>query len=337
MPLESPLVRRADYQNPGMRAAERREADGAALRVDPGLGRRLACRTLWAGLGLEVVETAWERGRFPDRGEAHMSYAAIEVMRSGCFELRAGGERVLADPAVVLFHEAGSAFEVRHPTGAANAGTTFRIGPAALESLMQERRAGSSHGAAFASRAVPSRPALRLAVQAFSARVERGRDDALACEEQAVELVHAAAEAAVSGRLTRTATSACRRRALAVQVFLNEHCSAPLRLADVARAAGCSEWHVSRQFRAATGSSIHRWLLRLRLGHALEALRAGADDLTALALRTGFSSHSHFSSAFGAEFGLSPRAARARLAPRGACAHRRPGRRTATAGSPSSP
>ena len=55
---------------------------------------------------------------------------------------------------------------------------------------------------------------------------------------------------------------------------------------------------------------LHRYLTRLRLRAALERLAGGANDLTALALDLGFSSHSHFADAFRREFGRTPSAVR---------------------------
>jgi AraC-like DNA-binding protein len=135
------------------------------------------------------------------------------------------------------------------------------------------------------------------------------------------EALHALAERALalgSGvdaheRADGSAAARAGRRALVVRALLNERSARPLRLADAAAAAGCSASRIAKDFRRATGQSIHATLVRLRLRHALEALRQGDDDLTRLALAVGFASHSHFSAAFRAEFGVTPRAARSAL------------------------
>ncbi len=82
-------------------------------------------------------------------------------------------------------------------------------------------------------------------------------------------------------------------------------------VSEIARAVGCSPFHMSRVFRAATGYTVHRYLTELRLRAGLERLLAGADDVTTLALDLGFSSHSHFTAAFRATFGITPSQARA--------------------------
>jgi AraC-like DNA-binding protein len=90
-----------------------------------------------------------------------------------------------------------------------------------------------------------------------------------------------------------------------------------LALDDIAGAAGSSPFHASRVFRAVTGETVHRHLVRVRLRVALYALaRDEGRDIAELALAAGFSSHSHFSSAFRAEFGVSPSAVRATMTKR---------------------
>ena len=72
--------------------------------------------------------------------------------------------------------------------------------------------------------------------------------------------------------------------------------------------AGCitSAFHLARVFRSETGFSVHGFRQALRLRSALDRLSAHRDDLTALALELGFSSHSHFSERFRNEFGVPP-------------------------------
>jgi AraC-like DNA-binding protein len=63
---------------------------------------------------------------------------------------------------------------------------------------------------------------------------------------------------------------------------------------------------------------LYRYHLRLRLARALDLL-GRYDDLTALSVDLGFSSHSHFSAAFRQAYGRTPaefqRSIRPRLGP----------------------
>jgi AraC-like DNA-binding protein len=85
------------------------------------------------------------------------------------------------------------------------------------------------------------------------------------------------------------------------------------RIGSLAREVGCSPYHLARLFRRATGTSIHQYLLRLRLAIALGRLAQGETDLGRLAADLGFAHHSHFSASFRRIFGLTPTQARRSL------------------------
>src|SRR6266508_3072776 len=92
----------------------------------------------------------------------------------------------------------------------------------------------------------------------------------------------------------------------AAKTYLASRMSERVTLGDVARAVGTSPFHLARLFRRRTGAPVHRYLMCLRLRASLERLADGANDLTALALELGFSSHSHFTDSFRREFGRTP-------------------------------
>jgi AraC family transcriptional regulator len=98
-----------------------------------------------------------------------------------------------------------------------------------------------------------------------------------------------------------------RTRALLALLFRE-----PLGLTEIAKAVGSSTFHLSRLFRRATGVTLHGWRHRLRLHAALEAIARpeSGHDLTGIALDLGFSSHSHFTSAFHTAFGKTQSAIR---------------------------
>jgi AraC family transcriptional regulator len=99
------------------------------------------------------------------------------------------------------------------------------------------------------------------------------------------------------------------------KLLLHERFREKLRLDDVARALHVSTYHLCRLFKEETGMTLHAYLRKLRLRDALERVAGGKTDLGTLALELGFSSHSHFTTAFRKEFGLSPRSAK-QLTPR---------------------
>jgi AraC-like DNA-binding protein len=76
-------------------------------------------------------------------------------------------------------------------------------------------------------------------------------------------------------------------------------------LAEIAAEVRGSPVYLTQLFQQVEGLPLYRYQLRLRLARALDLLPE-YDDLTSLALDLGFSSHSHFSSAFRAAYGRSP-------------------------------
>jgi AraC family transcriptional regulator len=87
------------------------------------------------------------------------------------------------------------------------------------------------------------------------------------------------------------------------------HMAAPLRLADVARAAHLSPFHFHRVFQAMTGETLADFVKRQRLARALRLMaQSPRPTFTQIALACGFSSSSDFSRCFRQRFGAAPRA-----------------------------
>jgi AraC-like DNA-binding protein len=75
---------------------------------------------------------------------------------------------------------------------------------------------------------------------------------------------------------------------------------------DVCARVHCSPGYLSRLFRRSTGFTLHDYQQQLRLRAALELLPDARYGLAELAMYLGFANHSHFSSAFRREFGMTP-------------------------------
>jgi AraC family transcriptional regulator len=76
-------------------------------------------------------------------------------------------------------------------------------------------------------------------------------------------------------------------------------------LAEVASEVGVSPVYLTQSFQQVEGVPLYRYQMRLRLARALDLL-GEYDDLSALALDLGFSSHSHVSAAFQQAYGRTP-------------------------------
>lgn len=91
-----------------------------------------------------------------------------------------------------------------------------------------------------------------------------------------------------------------------VRAVLTQRTHDRMTLDDVAAAVGASPYHLHRQFRAATGWTIHAYRDHLRLREGLARVLDGESDLSVLAFDLGYSSHSHFTSRFRRAFGVTP-------------------------------
>jgi AraC family transcriptional regulator len=89
--------------------------------------------------------------------------------------------------------------------------------------------------------------------------------------------------------------------------FIESRLMEPLSLADIAEAAGMSNFHFSRLFTAACGESVMAYVRRQRLARAARRL---AEEpriaLVDLAFDCGFESQQAFTRAFTRQFGVSP-------------------------------
>jgi AraC-like DNA-binding protein len=97
------------------------------------------------------------------------------------------------------------------------------------------------------------------------------------------------------------------RRLLVAREVLRERYHEPLALRDLAAAAGLSEFHFLRAYRAAFGETPHQHFTRLRLEHAKRELARGA-AVTEVCFGVGYSSLGSFSTLFARTTGQSPRA-----------------------------
>ena len=87
----------------------------------------------------------------------------------------------------------------------------------------------------------------------------------------------------------------------------------PLDVAALARAAGLSQAHFSREFRRAFGESPHAYLLTRRLERAAALLRTTDRSVADVCLSVGLRSLGSFTTSFTRTYGVSPAAFRAQF------------------------
>jgi AraC family transcriptional regulator len=136
----------------------------------------------------------------------------------------------------------------------------------------------------------------------FDGVVEGRITDPVAIEESVVLLLDRVIGAAACAHRT------AKHRALVDQTecLLAARFDQPLSLSQIAREVGASAYHLCRIFRAETSLTLHQYLNQLRIRHGLGMVGESAMLLSRVAVDLGFAHHSHFTSSFRREFGVTP-------------------------------
>jgi AraC family transcriptional regulator len=257
--------------------------------------------------------------RTPRSGYGPERYASgthVMFVRDGAFVLdgSAVGRRVTATAGTALFFNAGEAFRVSHPTSRGDVSTTLAFSPTTVRDIVRQYGPVGVDADAclypLTHAVVNPQLLLQLHLLRLELRKEVSNLDSIRIDEISLSLVGAVVRSAFAGR---SATSAHggggrRRREIAesVKEALVKNPFAPTSLGDLATYFDLSPFHLSRMFTAEVGVPIHRYLLGLRLAASLERLSESPARLAAIALDAGFSSPSHFSTAFRKAFGACP-------------------------------
>jgi AraC-like DNA-binding protein len=124
--------------------------------------------------------------------------------------------------------------------------------------------------------------------------------------------VFAAAGTRAIGARRRSTERVHRDLVEAAKEILALHLAGGASLDRLAGELHVSPFHLAKVFRDRTGSTIHRYLVDLRLRTALHHLSASEGALARIATELGFASHSHFTGSFRRSFGVPPSAVRTR-------------------------
>ncbi len=274
----------------------------------------LTFRVLYDSPILSVRDYCCRTGRGGPAAEEHSGRNNIVLMRHGAFCKHFGRRHVAADVNQAVFFSKGSTYRVSHPADCGDRGTVFASSPDVLNDIVRglDTSIDDHPERPFPFVTGPCDSNLFWRHHAFVRRLEAGKCEPLWVEATALQLMASVLEAAflrhgLPRQRRRNGTDADHaERAETAKIYLASRLGERLTLHDVARAVYASPFHLARVFQQRTGVSLHRYLTRLRLRASLERLAGGANNLTALALELGFSSHSHFADAFHREFGRTP-------------------------------
>lgn len=88
--------------------------------------------------------------------------------------------------------------------------------------------------------------------------------------------------------------------------YIKNNYASPLNNEILSSMSGYHEYHLNRLFVKYTGTSIHKYILNIRINEAKKMLLTTEHSLATIAENVGFNSNTHFSSYFKQVMGISP-------------------------------
>jgi AraC-like DNA-binding protein len=221
----------------------------------------------------------------------------------GVYVRHLGSDQAVAEANQVMFFNANEGYRVSHPVAGGDANLTVVI----HESLLREMApvAYLREGATFAFR--QQRLRIDARAQALVALLRHSLRQKIAEPLEAESLALTLVQRSLGPRTTHAAGASIGRQRLVdrIKLVLASDLARRWTLTEIASEVRGSPVYLTQVFQQVEGQPLYRYQLRLRLARALDLL-AEYDDLTALSLELGFSSHSHFSAAFREAYGRSP-------------------------------
>lgn len=221
----------------------------------------------------------------------------------GVFMRHVGRNDTVAEANQVLFFNAYQGYRISHPIEGGDACIDLAIDQTMLEELTPKEQA--QPGEVFSFR--------RQRRMDRSTRAGAGRAPASWFAAQRRRDAGGRNIGADAGApLARRAHIACGGRQRHLQklvdrakLVLSSDLARRWTLSEIASEVGVSPVYLTQVFQQVEATPLYRYQLRLRLARALDLL-GQYEDLTALGLDLGFSSHSHFSASFKQSFGQTP-------------------------------
>lgn len=215
---------------------------------------------------------------------------------AGLFDYRVGSSVATLDSSRVLYVLGDREFEDRHVVpNVGHASVIITPGRELIDEICGP--GGAAQNAHFKAMSAPKSPNIALLSHRLRSLIPTN-DNPLAAEE----LTIATLQATIERQPPRPRPSRVVDKA---KQILHAWGFERISLDDIAREVGVSPVYLTQEFTRTEGIPLYRYQLRLRLDRALLEL-PDCDNITALALDLGFSSHSHFGALFKSQFGIRP-------------------------------
>src|SRR5215467_8038301 len=221
----------------------------------------------------------------------------------GVYVRHVGNDQSVAEANQVLFFNAAEGYQVSHPVPGGDASLTLVISEPQLRELAPPALLRGGATLKFRSQ----RLRIDARAQALVALLRHSLRHKLAEPLEAESLALTLVRRVLGPRATHAASASAGRQRLVdrIKLVLASDLARRWTLAEIAAEVRGSPVYLTQVFQQVEGVPLYRYQLRLRLARALDLI-AQYDDLSALGLDLGFSSHSHFSAAFRAVYGRTP-------------------------------
>lgn len=244
------------------------------------------------------------QGSRPDQGDEECTATTQVVFPyRGVYVRHLGEDEAVADGNQVLFFNAAEGYRVSHPVPGGDGSLTLGLGDPLLRELAPPALLRGGAPLAFRRQRLRIDARTQVLVALLRHSLRENVVEPLEAETLALTLVHRA----LGPRTTHSAGATVGRQRLVdrVKLVLASDLARRWTLAEIAAEVRGSPVYLTQVFQQVEGLPLYRYQLRLRLGRALDLLPQ-YDDLTALGLDLGFSSHSHFSASLRQMYGRSP-------------------------------
>ena len=221
----------------------------------------------------------------------------------GVYVYHVGPDDAVAEANQVVLFNAMESYRVSHPVEGGDACLSITIGPDLLNELAPKDQLREGDPPTFRRLHLRIDPRAQVLVALLRHGLSRKAAEPLEGETLALTLTRRAL-----GERTSHATRGSFGRQKLVdrtKLVLSSDVARRWTLAEVAAEVGVSPVYLTQVFAQVEAVPLYRYQLRLRLSRALDLL-GQYDNLTALSIDLGFSSHSHFSAAFRQAYGRTP-------------------------------
>ena len=221
----------------------------------------------------------------------------------GVYVRHVGRVDAVAEANQVLFFNEAEGYRISHPVAGGDACLSLVIAEPLLRELIPKEQLREDGALAFRDQRLRIDARAQALVALLRHSLIRKVAETLEAETLTLTLVRRA----LGERTSHAARGSFGRQKLVdrAKLVLSSDLSRRWTLAEIGMEVGVSPVYLTQVFQQVEGMPLYRYQLRLRLARALDLL-GQYDDLTSLSMHLGFSSHSHFTSAFRQAYGCPP-------------------------------